>query len=56
MIPRLKEQYEKLIVPDIKKKFGVLAGFSDHTIGKIAPISSVALSPTCDFFGSSLIS
>ena len=38
----LKEQ-NLLTIPDIKKKFNVLAGFSDHTKGKIASISTVAL-------------
>ena len=38
----LKEQNLSTI-SDIKKKFKVLAGFSDHTKGKIASISAVAL-------------
>jgi len=38
----LKEQ-NLLTIPDMKKKFKVLAGFSDHTKGKIASISTVAL-------------
>ena len=33
----------KLIDFYLKKKFKVLAGFSDHTKGKIASISAVAL-------------
>jgi len=38
----LKEQ-NLLTIPDMKKKFKVLVGFSDHTKGKIASISTVAL-------------
>ena len=38
----LKEQ-NLLNIPDMKKKFKVLVGFSDHTKGKIASISTVAL-------------
>ena len=38
----LKEQ-NLLTIPDIKKKFRVLTGFSDHTKGKIAAISTIAL-------------
>lgn len=32
-----------LTIPDISKKFKVLSGISDHTLGSAAPIASVAL-------------
>ena len=32
-----------LTIPDIAKRFGVIAGFSDHTLGIIAPVAAVAL-------------
>ena len=38
----LNEQNLK-IIPQIKKKFGVIAGLSDHTLGNTAALTSVAL-------------
>jgi len=32
-----------LTIPDLAKRFGVIAGFSDHTLGITAPITAVAL-------------
>lgn len=32
-----------LTIPDLAKHFGVIAGFSDHTLGITAPITAVAL-------------
>ena len=32
-----------LTIPDISKRFGVIAGFSDHTLGITAPVTAVAL-------------
>lgn len=32
-----------LTMPDLSKRFGVIAGFSDHTLGITAPIAAVAL-------------
>lgn len=32
-----------LTIPDLAKRFGVVAGFSDHTLGITAPITAVAL-------------
>ena len=32
-----------LSIPDLAKEFGVVAGFSDHTLGNTAPIVAVAL-------------
>ena len=32
-----------LTIKDIKDKFKTISGFSDHTIGSVAPISSVVL-------------
>ncbi|MDD2384196.1 MAG: pseudaminic acid synthase [Sulfurospirillaceae bacterium] len=32
-----------LTIPDLAQKFGVIAGFSDHTLGITAPIAAVAL-------------
>jgi len=32
-----------LTLPDLSKRFGVIAGFSDHTLGITAPIAAVAL-------------
>lgn len=32
-----------LTIPDLAKRFGVIAGFSDHTLGITAPIAAVAL-------------
>ncbi len=32
-----------LTIPDLAKRFGVIAGFSDHTLGIAAPITAVAL-------------
>ena len=37
------EELNLLTIKEIKKKFKTLSGFSDHTIGSIAPITSVAL-------------
>ncbi len=31
------------MIPDLASKFGVISGFSDHTLGSTAPISAVAL-------------
>jgi pseudaminic acid synthase len=31
------------MIPDLAKRFGVISGFSDHTLGTIAPIAAVAL-------------
>lgn len=32
-----------LTIPDLAKRFGVIAGFSDHTLGITAPVTAVAL-------------
>ena len=32
-----------LTIPDLSKRFGVIAGFSDHTLGITAPVTAVAL-------------
>lgn len=32
-----------LTMPDLRERFGVIAGFSDHTLGITAPIAAVAL-------------
>ncbi|WNZ00085.1 Pseudaminic acid synthase (Pseudaminic acid biosynthesis protein I) [Sulfurospirillum sp. 'SP'] len=32
-----------LTIPDLSKRFGVIAGFSDHTLGINAPVTAVAL-------------
>jgi len=32
-----------MMIPDIKEKFGVISGFSDHTMGSTAPIVAVTL-------------
>jgi len=37
------EQANLLQIPNIKRKFNVLAGLSDHTLGTIVPIAAVAL-------------
>lgn len=31
------------MIPDLAKRFGVISGFSDHTLGTTAPIAAVAL-------------
>jgi len=37
------EEANLLTIPDLAKKFGVISGLSDHTLGSIAAISAVAL-------------
>jgi pseudaminic acid synthase len=41
--PAPAEESNLLTISDIPKRFGVLAGLSDHTIGTAAPIAAVAL-------------
>ncbi len=37
------EQSNLLTVPDIAKRFGVISGLSDHTLGTVASVTAVAL-------------
>jgi pseudaminic acid synthase len=41
--PAPPEDANLLTIPDLAEKFGVISGFSDHTLGDIAPITAVAL-------------
>jgi pseudaminic acid synthase len=41
--PAPLEDANLLTIPDLTKRFGVIAGFSDHTLGSTAPIVAVAL-------------
>ncbi|WP_333804780.1 pseudaminic acid synthase [Sulfurospirillum sp.] len=41
--PASLEGANLLTIPDLAKRFGVIAGFSDHTLGITAPITAVAL-------------
>jgi pseudaminic acid synthase len=41
--PAPLEEANLLSIPDLAKEFGVIAGFSDHTLGTTAPITAVAL-------------
>jgi len=41
--PAPLEDANLLSIPDLAKRFGVVSGFSDHTIGSTAPIVAVAL-------------
>lgn len=41
--PAPLEDANLLTIPDLAKRFGVVAGFSDHTLGSTAPIAAVAL-------------
>ncbi|MFH1462591.1 MAG: pseudaminic acid synthase [bacterium] len=41
--PALPEEMNLATIPDIRQKFGVVAGLSDHTLGTEAAIASVAL-------------
>lgn len=41
--PAPLENANLLTIPDLQKRFGVIAGFSDHTLGITAPIVAIAL-------------
>lgn len=41
--PAPLESANLLTIPDLSKRFGVIAGFSDHTLGITAPIAAVVL-------------
>ena len=41
--PAPLEESNLLTIPDLAKKFNVLSGFSDHTLGITAPVTAVAL-------------
>lgn len=41
--PAKPEDINLLTIPDLQKRFGVLAGFSDHTLGIEIPIAACAL-------------
>ncbi|PHR55235.1 MAG: pseudaminic acid synthase [Arcobacter sp.] len=41
--PAPLEESNLLTIPNLAKEFDVLAGFSDHTLGIIAPVTAVAL-------------
>lgn len=41
--PTPLEEANLLTIPDMRKRFGVEVGFSDHTLGIIAPIAAVSL-------------
>ena len=41
--PAPLESANLLTIPDLRERFGVIAGFSDHTLGITAPIAAVAL-------------
>jgi len=41
--PAQKEEANLLTIPDMKERFGVEVGLSDHTLGVVAPIVAVAL-------------
>ena len=40
--PALAEQVNLATIPEIADRFNVIAGFSDHTLGTLAPVLSVA--------------
>ncbi|AFL69714.1 pseudaminic acid synthase [Sulfurospirillum barnesii] len=41
--PAPLEDANLLMIPELQKRFGVIAGFSDHTLGLTAPVMAVAL-------------
>ncbi|NBK97430.1 MAG: pseudaminic acid synthase, partial [Erysipelotrichia bacterium] len=41
--PAPLESANLLMIPDLQERFGVVAGFSDHTLGITAPVMAVAL-------------
>lgn len=41
--PAPKEEANLRTIPDLAERFGVISGFSDHTLGVSAPIAAVAL-------------
>jgi len=41
--PAPLDQANLLTIPDLEKKFNVISGFSDHTLGTTAPIVAVSL-------------
>jgi len=41
--PAALEDANLIMIPDIKERFGVISGFSDHTLGSTAPIVAVTL-------------
>ena len=41
--PAPLEESNLLTIPDLAKKFNLISGFSDHTLGIVAPITAVAL-------------
>jgi len=41
--PAPLDEANLMMIPDMKKKFGVISGFSDHTIGSTAPVVAVTL-------------
>lgn len=41
--PAPLESANLLMIPDLQQRFGVIAGFSDHTLGITAPVMAVAL-------------
>lgn len=41
--PAPLEDANLLTIPDLKNRYGVVSGFSDHTLGSTAPITAVAL-------------
>ncbi|MBN1839370.1 MAG: pseudaminic acid synthase [Campylobacterales bacterium] len=41
--PAPLESANLLMIPDLQKRFGVITGFSDHTLGITAPVMAVAL-------------
>lgn len=41
--PAPLERANLLTIPDLRERFGVIVGFSDHTLGITAPITAVAL-------------
>lgn len=41
--PAKPEEMNLATIPDLAKRFGVVAGLSDHTLGIVVPVTSVAL-------------
>jgi len=41
--PTLPEEANLATIPDIKKRYNVVSGFSDHTLGVVAPVTAVTL-------------
>lgn len=41
--PAPLEDANLVMIPDLAKRFGVLSGFSDHTLGIVAPVVAVSL-------------